>query len=37
MLPGLEVCGVATAEARRWLAACTSRWDPPAGVTPTNR
>ena len=37
ILPGLEVCGVATAEARGWLAACTSRWEPPAGATPTNR
>ena len=26
VLPGLELCGVATADARRWLAACTSRW-----------
>ena len=37
VLPGLELCGVATGEARGWLAACTRRWAPPAGVTPTNR
>jgi hypothetical protein len=37
VFPGLELCGVATGGARGWLAACTSRWTPPAGVTPTNR
>jgi hypothetical protein len=26
VLPGLELCHVRTTEARRWLAACTSRW-----------
>lgn len=26
VLPGLALCGVATNEARRWLAECTSRW-----------
>ena len=26
VLPGLELCQVRTADARRWLAACTSRW-----------
>jgi hypothetical protein len=26
VLPGLELCGVATGEARSWLTACTSRW-----------
>jgi hypothetical protein len=26
ILPGLELCGVATVEARRWLTACTDRW-----------
>jgi len=37
VLPGLELCGVATGEARRWLAACKSGWAPPAAVTPTSR
>jgi hypothetical protein len=27
VLPGLELCGVATADARRWLTVCTSRWE----------
>lgn len=26
VLPGLDLCGVATDEAQRWLAACTARW-----------
>jgi len=30
VLPGLELCGVATVEARRWLTTCTDRWRPPA-------
>jgi hypothetical protein len=29
VLPGLELCGVATVEARRWLTTCTDRWGPP--------
>jgi hypothetical protein len=29
VLPGLELCGVATAQARRWLTTCTDRWRPP--------
>jgi hypothetical protein len=28
VLPGLELCGVDTAAARRWLTACTDRWTP---------
>jgi hypothetical protein len=30
VLPGLELCGVATVDARRWLTTCTDRWGPPA-------
>jgi hypothetical protein len=30
VLPGLELCGVSTAAARRWLTACTDRWTPVA-------
>ena len=30
VLPGLELCGVGTVEARRWLTTCTDRWRPPA-------
>jgi hypothetical protein len=26
VLPGLELCGIATEPARRWLATCTGRW-----------
>ncbi len=26
VLPGLELCGVATVHARRWLTTCTDRW-----------
>jgi hypothetical protein len=26
VLPGLELCGVATVDARRWLTTCTDRW-----------
>ncbi len=28
VLPGLELCGVATDDARRWLDGCTARWAP---------
>lgn len=27
VLPGLELCGVATVHARRWLNTCTDRWE----------
>jgi hypothetical protein len=29
VLPGLELCGVATVGARRWLTTCTDRWGSP--------
>ncbi len=29
VLPGLELCDVATIEARRWLTTCTNRWGSP--------